>query len=1176
MTAVPKKDPYREKIVAPPFSTGGGGINFENKVQTSFVVLMLTNGFAPGLPSWPITRVQVQGKHHGYNVDDFIVTASNGTGTAKLLGQVKHDIAITNNNTFAEVIAAAWRDFNNAEVFDQSLDKIALVTGPLKGTDLEVREVLDWARNNSEADFFKQIQLARFSSNNKREKLKVIRTQVDKCAGTAVSDKKLWLFLKSFYLLSFDLDFRDGVNICLLRTLIHQYAPDKANGIWAQLVLEVQEKNQSAGEITLDDLPDEIVESFKALEVKSVPSEIKNEFKTVPTNHWKTTENVLAFCQAILVGKWSESNAEDIAFIELISQEGYKVWIKKVHGILIEDKDRISLKNKIWKVSNRNQQMLEFASVYLDEHINLFIDNVTNVLSEIDSQYELEKELRHAAGVWDKKLTHSNHIREALSESLAILANNTDAFEHCSAGHINTKVVLCIRQLFEEQNWQKWASLNLLLPNLSEAAPNEFMRAIEVLANCDTLTELFEQEGSGAFGSNQLTGVYWALEGLAWDNELLVRVVHLFGQLDSKDPGGQWSNRPLNSLVDIFLPWLPHNLSSLERQFTSIKALVRNNPETAFKLLIKLLPDQVSNTTGTYKPAWRNIIPDTWEKGISIDSFHQATNTFSMLLIETYGRDINKLKEIVKHLDKLPQDVLEALVANMSSFLPAQPDEIKRPIWEELMFLINRHRKFSDAAWSLPEEKILAIEGIANSIEPENLFEKGKRLFGNRDYDLYENVGDWDVQQKRLQEEREKLLAAIYADGGLDNLMLFCEQVEHADKVGLVFSELASDDDLAVIFPAFIELEGSTQFFVSRLAVNLYLKYTERALSQVDPASWTDKQVAKYFKYLPFVEPVWSKADELLGENSSMYWDDVSVMPLYEENIVNAASVLMKNNRPLAALDMLYMVRNKDENLPSDIVIQALEESTTSKEIPVSISSHQIMDFLKFLYKQDDLDMNALFSIEWAYLELFSKRGKSSPKAIQLKMESEPSFFCELISLVYKRKTPSEEGQEQEKEVSPGAAKRVWQLLYNWRVMPQFGGKDYQEGSFNTWISETLKIAEALDRYDVTLSVIGEALSTSPCDESGLWINTAIAEVLDIQDREGMRRGFATGIRNSRGVYTVDPSGDTERKIAEGYRDKAKALEEYGFVNLASTIRGVAESYEYDAEHANSHFPMES
>jgi hypothetical protein len=142
--------------------------------------------------------------------------------------------------------------------------------------------------------------------------------------------------------------------------------------------------------------------------------------------------------------------------------------------------------------------------------------------------------------------------------------------------------------------------------------------------------------------------------------------------------------------------------------------------------------------------------------------------------------------------------------------------------------------------------------------------------------------------------------------------------------------------------------------------------------------------------------------------------------------------------------------------------------------------------------------------------------------------------------------------------------------------MPEFGGKDYQEGSFNTWISETLKIAEEIDRYDVTLSVIGEALSTSPCDESGLWINTAIAEMLDIQDREVMRRGFATGIRNSRGVYTVDPSGDTERKIAEGYRDKAKALEEYGFVNLASTIRGVAESYEYDAEHANSHFPMDS
>ncbi|WP_417169734.1 hypothetical protein, partial [Victivallis sp.] len=77
------------------FATGGGGFHFEAHVQASFVTLMLSGGYAPCLPCWPITKVKLQGKIDGFDTDDLIVYVDNAKEQRKLLGQVKHSIAIT-------------------------------------------------------------------------------------------------------------------------------------------------------------------------------------------------------------------------------------------------------------------------------------------------------------------------------------------------------------------------------------------------------------------------------------------------------------------------------------------------------------------------------------------------------------------------------------------------------------------------------------------------------------------------------------------------------------------------------------------------------------------------------------------------------------------------------------------------------------------------------------------------------------------------------------------------------------------------------------------------------------------------------------------------------------------------------------------------------------------------
>jgi hypothetical protein len=58
-----------------PFSTGGGGVIFETRVQAAFTLLMLTRKFSPCLPNFPITKIILQAHYAGFNTDDFIIFA---------------------------------------------------------------------------------------------------------------------------------------------------------------------------------------------------------------------------------------------------------------------------------------------------------------------------------------------------------------------------------------------------------------------------------------------------------------------------------------------------------------------------------------------------------------------------------------------------------------------------------------------------------------------------------------------------------------------------------------------------------------------------------------------------------------------------------------------------------------------------------------------------------------------------------------------------------------------------------------------------------------------------------------------------------------------------------------------------------------------------------------------
>lgn len=255
-----------------PFSTGGGGVNFETRVQAAFTVLMLSGQSAPCLPSFPITKLKLQGRYEGYHTDDFIAfTQDYQSGEqAKLLAQIKHEIAITaGNETFSEVIASAWEDFSD-DAFVVGKDAFALITGPLTSVDTKhVRPILEWARYSAdEIEFFQKITSKGFSSKNKQDKLKAFRTHLTSANNNnELNDKQFWEFLKSFHIIGYDFDAATGSDLSLIKALITQCTKEPSDSIWGQLLNDVQATNQNAGTITRDTLSYEITQAFEAMNV---------------------------------------------------------------------------------------------------------------------------------------------------------------------------------------------------------------------------------------------------------------------------------------------------------------------------------------------------------------------------------------------------------------------------------------------------------------------------------------------------------------------------------------------------------------------------------------------------------------------------------------------------------------------------------------------------------------------------------------------------------------------------------------------------------------------------------------------------------------------------------------------------------------------------------------------
>ncbi|KHS85423.1 hypothetical protein [Pectobacterium brasiliense] len=1165
-----------KKNLSNPFSTGGGGVHFEAHVQASFVALMLTSGNAPCLPCWPIVEIKLQGKIEGFDTDDLIVVVENPTSKEKqkLLGQIKHSISITQGSAiFGEVIQAAWNDFNNPEVFTRKKDVIALITGPLSSTDTHnVQWLLNQARHTKNADeFLRNVRQAKFSPARSSEKLEVLQYHL-KIAndGNDLTDDELYEFLNHFHLLGYDLGNEFGVVLALLHSHIAQFHQQYPQWVWSRIVDIVQTWNQDAGTITSSKIPDDLSEVFKQRVVAEIPEELRAVSQIVQTD-WAHHPDASCLAIAVLVGRWNEKNEYDLDVLTQLLGIGYDEWLRKAREILHVPDSPLSVRNGVWKVANRMDLWSILGSRILDQNLDLFKFLTISVLKEPDPVFELPAEERYAASIYGKELHFSPMLRQGIAEGMAILGSQPEACINCSQGKAEACSNVAIREILNEADWVLWGSLNGLLPTLAEAAPAKFLDAVEKAMHqtpC-AFDELFSQEGNGIIGGNYLTGLLWALEGLAWDEQHLVRVCAVLAELASHDPGGKWSNRPSNSLSTILLPWLPQTLASIEKRQVAVKVIFNEWPDIAWNLLVQLLPGQHQTSFGTHKPSWRRTIPDDWENEVTNQEYWQQTLFYAELAVASIGEDTGRLTVLIDHFDHLPAPAFDQLLEVLSSKPIIGLHEEKRVlIWDHLNQLSNKHRRYSDANWALPDNLITRIENVAEQLAPTNPFNLYQHLFSNRDFDLYDENGDWEEQQKKTEARRESAISEIFRLNGAEGVIRFADNVSAPNKVGSILGTFSNDVFETILLPHFLDTtENKHKALVSAFIWKRFWLKGWEWCDNLSKSEWTPKQLGQFLAYLPFSGETWGRASQYLQAFESEYWTRTDTNAYQSEGeLAVAIDKLIEHGRPHAAIHCLYRMHQNKQPIDANQCVRALLAALSTDESSSNMDAYHITTLIKFLQTKSDVNQEDLFSVEWAYIPLLDGHRGTVPQLLENRMANDPEFFCEVIRLIF-RSDKEDPSASEPTEQSKAIARNAWRLLEKWETLPgsQQNGT-FRADNFTEWLEKVKEVATESGHLGVALSKIGEVLITAPSDPDGLWINRAIASALNDRDAESMREGYRRGTYNSRGAHWVDPTGKPERELADQFRTKAEEVENAGYQRFAVTLRVLADGYDQEAE----------
>ena len=252
---------------------------------------------------------------------------------------------------------------------------------------------------------------------------------------------------------------------------------------------------------------------------------------------------------------------------------------------------------------------------------------------------------------------------------------------------------------------------------------------------------------------------------------------------------------------------------------------------------------------------------------------------------------------------------------------------------------------------------------------------------------------------------------------------------------------------------------------------------------------------------------------------------------------------------------LYYNVYKNSEGVNPDLIIETLKLDVDNLDKNTYNEFH-IQYLIKWL-QEKTADRKTLIALEWKYLALLDEREGYPPLTLWEELSDNPDFYIMIVKIAC-----GKEDDSWDDDTKKRMAQRCFHLLQGWKRIPGLDANGQVDNEkLSSWFSSVKKSSDEYRITGMAMNYFGRTAFYAPPDRDGFFIDRAVAEYLHADTDGSILSGYRAEAIDSRGVYIVDSTGQTEFKLEEDYLGKARTADENGFFRLADILRSIAESY---------------
>ena len=894
---------------------------------------------------------------------------------------------------------------------------------------------------------------------------------------------------------------------------------------------------------------------------------------------WLEASQAAALSTVCLLGTWTGTKPGDREAVSRVAGRSYEEVERDLRHLAGLDDSPVLQIGAVWRARSPLELLDLFGERITTDELDRFFEIAYEILAAPDPVLDLPEDQRWVAQIYGKVRPQSSILIRAICETLIKLAVRGPLLPSLAAADIEDRVAGLVRDLLYDAGGTRWLSLSSYLPDLAEAAPDVFLKAVECsLGESDApVARLLTETGDSAlFGRCWHTGLLWALEVLAWSPRFLPRVALILAKLAHIEIKGNWANTPRASLLDIFRSWLPRTAATLEERVETLDLLIEKEPDVAFDLLDGLVNIGHDAAFPTARPRWRGYDTGAGQV-VAIEEARAMVLAAADRLISCSKGHPDRVARLIRKLGVFNEERANKVLALGDEFAsPEATDEEKEIVRAALRWKIHWHRNYDKAPEPILSEKLKPLEELYERLAPEDLVIRHRWLFAESGPRLpVRERDDYRENLQRLSDERVHALQKIHAERGMNGIEQLAKTCPNETSVGFTLAQL--DIEINELAKWIIEKGGD---FTDRGPLVATIRGLLHALPEPDStkliqsvlrkgqsADWGPEKTARFLALARIEQATWGIVASLGEDVEKTYWAKVPAFWLRsdEPNLEFPLQQLLEAERPRTALQACQPILDKaDPQLLADILEQLLNGEEPEGPRPSSWLIGKVIDRLE---ASTTIEQDRLIRLEFWLFPILDYAGEQHARTLYAVLMSNPVFFAELLCILYKPEHSEREKPPSENVMA--AAKIAGDVFQNCRRLPgmQRDGTVKSE-AFVKFIEETRELCRKRDRLTMCDITLGQILAYSPAGEDGIWPFEPAREVLDRLELEDMRDGFRTGTINKRGVTmrSPDEGGAQERELAAEYRRHADALRAL-HPNLAATLDELARIYEYEGTH---------